>query len=564
VSHPHVLAIRDLVDSDGRLFLVMDYWPGGDLADRLARRGRLSTDELLLLCAQLCGALGAAHRAGVVHRDVKPSNVLCGAGPALDVRLCDFGLARASELSGLTTANAVLGTPEYMAPEVITDGHADPRSDVYSLGVVLYEALTAKLPFHGDSPYQLMRQHIDVEAPRVSALVPDAPAAIERAIARALAKDPLDRFATMEDFARALAGDAPPTALATARREPAGAGPARRVCQKCGGWLVEAAAACADCGDRILRLERQRGGVTVLVTGRAQLADKVDARTHVELYKLLDEVGGVAPAGRRRAPRFPFYVAHRLTLASAEALGRRLDALGLEGRIQPRPSWRADRMTTKIKQLTWRYLAGLGILSQSAAGFGHLLENARWLLLAVYGVFVTGAAATLAVTARKTTRPLLVDDGAGEAGDDSQRRLARALPSLESRQDRRLVARVLERLGQIAALGHAGAAADVGRHAADATGALAALEARRRESPLPAPDARGAVDELRREERAAVLLRAHLLRAASRLDDLALVATRANAAGAAADRAGIGAELAELSLAADAEDELRALLEGAR
>ena len=125
------------------------------------------------------------------------------------MRLCDFGLARTAEFSGLTTANAVLGTPEYMAPEVVTDGHADPRSDIYSLGVVLFEAATGRLPFYGDSPYQLMRQHVDVEAPRARTLAPELPPAIDDAIARALAKDPLDRFAIAEDLARACGGGAP-------------------------------------------------------------------------------------------------------------------------------------------------------------------------------------------------------------------------------------------------------------------------------------------------------------------------------------------------------------------
>ncbi len=209
IAEPHVLAIHEVVESDGQLFLVMDYHPGGDLADRLARKRALDADEVRELAAQLCGALAAAHRAGVVHRDVKPSNVLCGPDARLDVRLCDFGLARAADFSGLTTANAVLGTPEYMAPEVVTDGHADPRSDIYSLGVMLFEAATGRLPFYGDSPYQLMRQHVDIEAPRARGLAPDLPAAIDAAIARALAKDPLDRFATVEDLARALADDSP-------------------------------------------------------------------------------------------------------------------------------------------------------------------------------------------------------------------------------------------------------------------------------------------------------------------------------------------------------------------
>jgi tRNA A-37 threonylcarbamoyl transferase component Bud32 len=589
VAHPHVLAIHDIVESDGQLFLVMDYHPGGDLADRLARRGPLPPDELRVLASQLCGALGAAHRAGVVHRDVKPSNVLCGPGPTLegggaplDVRLCDFGLARASELSGLTTANAVLGTPEYMAPEVITDGHADPRSDIYSLGVVLYEAATGKLPFHGDSPYQLMRQHVDVEAPRVRALAPGTPMAVDAAIARALAKDPLDRFATVEDLERALAvgdGEAapslvprpdPPAAAALAPR--AGSGPplaaavgARRTCRRCGGWLVEAAAACADCGATTLRLDRERGGSTVLVTGPGNNGDKVDAWRHVALYKILEELpAGALPAarGRRGAPRVPFHVAKDLTAASADALVTRLAAAGFEARALRASVLPAPGMARKVWRLTWRYLAGGLFVLQTQGAWHDFLPRSWGVWRALMGVVALGATAvvTLASISVRATRPLLSGPIGGH-GDAARARLGHVLPTLESRQDRRLVARLLERLEQLEGLGHAEVAAPAARRATDAAEALGSLESRRRYDASVRADAAGALEELRREERLRVLLRAYLLRASSRLDDLTLVATRARADGSVDERARLAGQIRDLGFAIDAEEEVAAFLE---
>ena len=313
------------------------------------------------MATQLCGALAAAHRAGVVHRDIKPSNVLCGGGTELDVRLCDFGLARTVEGAGLTLANAVLGTPEYMAPEVVTEGLADPRSDIYSLGIVLFEAATGRLPFYGDSPYQLMRQHIDVEAPRARSFVPELRPALDATIARALAKDPLYRFATAEDLARALTEE--PRAVASSALLPAPT--RRRICPTCGGWLVAQAAICADCGAQALRLEWQPGGIDVLVEGPGKVADKIDAATNVSLYRILDELAEeAAPKGEgRKAPRVPFYVARGVSEQSAGALVERLRALGLQAGAAPPSVVAAKKMREKAGNVIMRYVLLCGGLT---------------------------------------------------------------------------------------------------------------------------------------------------------------------------------------------------------
>ncbi len=154
----------------------------------------------------------------------------------------------------------MLGTPEYMAPEVISDGYADPRSDIYSLGVVLFEAATGRLPFRGDSPYQLLRQHLDVEAPpRAAAVAPELPEAIDEAIARALGKEPLDRFASADGLARGDGADAPPPsrALRGRARRVRGGDRARRLppLRRRGGrsWPQT----CVDCGAAPAALEHR-------------------------------------------------------------------------------------------------------------------------------------------------------------------------------------------------------------------------------------------------------------------------------------------------------------------
>jgi hypothetical protein len=566
IAHPHVLAIHQVVDSDGQLFLVMDYHPGGDLADRLAVKRALDAGDVRDLAAQLCGALAAAHRAGVVHRDVKPSNVLCGAGPRLDVRLCDFGLARTAELSGLTTANAVLGTPEYMAPEVVIDGHADPRSDIYSLGVMLFEAATGRLPFYGDSPYQLMRQHVDVEAPRARGVAPDLPPAIDAAIARALAKDPLDRFATAEDLARALRDEAAVVSSAAVAPATVSAIPARRTCPKCGGWLVEAAAACADCGVALLRVEdRAVGGVSVMVTGPGQPGDKIDAHKHVALFKILDELPpGRVPVGRgrRRAPRVPFYVARGITRRSAGELVARLHAVGFDARVETRRALASREMRKKFSAMTARHSVSAGGLFYLGSQFGRVISH--WVghdlfLLLFPSAFLVWASA-FAATAFRYSRPL-VTAGRHDGPDASpSRRLAETLPRLRSRQDRRLVARILERSARTQGFARSDLGGALLARAASAGEALATLDMARDAGVAVSPDPDRALTTLRREEVTRVVLRTDLLRVASRFDDLCVVVARANAVGSSEETTRLEAEIQELALAVESEQEIAALL----
>jgi tRNA A-37 threonylcarbamoyl transferase component Bud32 len=554
IAHPNVLAIHDVVESDGRLFLVMDFHAGGDLADRLARRRRLHPGEVVHLAKQLCGALGAAHRAGVVHRDVKPSNMLCGGETQLDIRLCDFGLARTAEGAGLTVANAVLGTPEYMAPEVVTDGQADPRSDIYSLGIVLFEAATGRLPFYADSPYQLMRQHIDVEAPRARSVVTEIPPALDEAIARALAKDPLDRFATTDDLQRALTEE--PRALTPARETTAVRD--RRACPACGGWLVEQAAACADCGARSIRLTWQRGGVDVLVDGPGQVADRIDAWRYVALCKLAAEISPNRPLSKRQsagAPRVPFYAARGITKDSARALVGRLNEIGLDASEEQPSMLPAKKVRAKGGQLLVRYLAVAGGLQF----FVNLLPRfgARIFLSVVVGIVILGTRAAL-----RGGRPLFTKPR-GHASPNLGGDLGPLLPALAARQDRRLVARVLDRVNQLAAYNRRDVAEPLAQRAAMAARGLAALDERRSADPVFGQNTELALTELRREERTRVLLRSDLLRTVSHLDSAVLVVARASTA-TQDEVAGLEDQICAATSAVEIEEELQAVLRGRR
>jgi hypothetical protein len=559
IAHRHVLRIRDLLESDGHLCLVMDFHPGGDLADRLARRGWLKAAEVLALADQALGALGAAHRAGVVHRDVKPSNILVGAAEGeLDLRLCDFGLARTADFSGLTTKLAVLGTPEYMAPEVVAEGHADPRSDLYSLAVVLFEAATGRLPFYGDSPYQLMRQHLEADPPRARAVAPEVPEVLDQVIARGLAKDPLDRFASAEEMREALRAPGSGALVPVAAGGPAAA---RGRCRTCGGSVIEAAAVCADCGRATLRLETERGGVSVLVTG--PIAEKLDAQTHVRLFKLLEELSPEqAPPqapGTRRAPRFPFYVARDLTSEAGDTLVRRLREIGLAARVQTRGLLPPAEILRKVWKLTGRYAAALGCTAYI------VYAGARLIIFSGHAefsesVFQTGLLGILGfgvVSAVRATRPLL---GRGRQRDDNApvRRLVDAVARIRLRQDRRLLGRLLEQLEPLRSGGQAQVARPLVERAALVAEALVALEAA--EGLAGADQATRALGELRRQEQDRALLRADLLRIVSRLEHLVRKLARAQASGASDEVAALAGKIEALASDVEAEEELQRLL----
>jgi len=211
LSHPHLVPLIDSGDAGGLLYYVSAYLAGGSLRDRLQREGKLPLRDALRIAEEVSTALDYAHRAGFVHRDVKPENILFADGHAL---LADFGVARVCCGDGetpVTAAGLAVGTPEYMSPEQASgDRDVDARSDVYALACVVYEMLTGAPPFRSDSQRQVMVRHVTETPVRVRAVQPEVPAPVDDAIARALAKDPSTRFGSACDFVAAMQVEAAP------------------------------------------------------------------------------------------------------------------------------------------------------------------------------------------------------------------------------------------------------------------------------------------------------------------------------------------------------------------
>lgn len=188
LSHPHVVSVFDQGDDDGLLFLVMEYVAGHTLRAELRQRGRFAPRDALALMEPVLGALASAHRAGLVHRDVKPENVLLSDDGT--VKVADFGLSRAIDAATQhTTGAALIGTVSYLAPELVESGQADARVDVYAAGVLLYELLTGVKPHQGDSPIQVAWKHVHEDVPAPSTLVPGLPPYVDALVARATARD---------------------------------------------------------------------------------------------------------------------------------------------------------------------------------------------------------------------------------------------------------------------------------------------------------------------------------------------------------------------------------------
>jgi len=202
VTHPNVIRIHDLVEDGGLVLLSMELVEGMSLAAHLGRAGALRLDEARAILAQVCDAVAAAHAVGVVHRDLKPGNILLDKDRR--VKVIDFGLAKASFLAGMTATGLILGTPEYMAPEQVRGLPCDVRTDVYALGAVAYHLVTGRPPFSGETPIAIGFAHV-TEAPRApSALRPEIPTELEAAILRALEKDPAKRFPDAQALRAAL------------------------------------------------------------------------------------------------------------------------------------------------------------------------------------------------------------------------------------------------------------------------------------------------------------------------------------------------------------------------
>lgn len=211
LSHPSIVTIHDFGLDGGKLFLVMEYIDGADLKSILHHRGRLKVDEALPLLIQACAGLGYAHRVGLIHCDVKPHNMIVASDSQL--KITDFGIARAlTSLRSGSPSDVIWGSPQYFSPEQASGQVLTPATDVYSLGVVMYEMLTGRLPFEAPTASELSRLHRTAIPPSPRLLNPEIPPVIENILMKVLVKEPSARYRTADQFGRVLMSANRPTA----------------------------------------------------------------------------------------------------------------------------------------------------------------------------------------------------------------------------------------------------------------------------------------------------------------------------------------------------------------
>jgi serine/threonine protein kinase len=228
LQHPNIVTVIDRGEAEGRQYIVFEYIEGENLKELVVRKGRLDVREALEIALEVARGLAFAHQNGIIHRDVKPQNVLLnGDGKP---KVTDFGIARSLDVDGMTQTGTVLGTSNYIAPEQASGNRVDAHSDVYALGAVLYELLAGEVPFPGESFVAVAMKHVHEPPPNLLDVRKDVPLRVAAAVDRALEKDPEQRFPTMAEFAAELeaclaeleedeAGD-PTMVIPTRRRRP--------------------------------------------------------------------------------------------------------------------------------------------------------------------------------------------------------------------------------------------------------------------------------------------------------------------------------------------------------
>jgi hypothetical protein len=400
IDHRRIAKFHELIEDRGRLCLVLELLPGGDLKRHILERGALPVGEAVRFTIEALEGLEAAHAVGIVHCDIKPHNLLLDAEG--HVRITDFGLARTGARTNLAERSRA-GTPDYAAPELTTGGYFDARSDLYSLGITLYEMICGEPPFQANTVAGIIWKHAHAEVPALSSVRSDIPAELDAIVRTATAKDPGDRFQTAREFRSALVSMSLPTRSAPPTTHP---------CPVCRGEVLDAFPACPVCGTveaAVVRARPDEPKYRIVVTGPGKPGDRFDPQLRQAVLRFLRAARCLSPSMEKRFPRVPFILLKGLSRESADEARRSLEAIGLEvavGGAGERQENRTIRRLLNRKALALYpriLLIGAGSSGGLYSSIGRASPEA---MMAILAFVLIGAPALLRITqARPKAKP---------------------------------------------------------------------------------------------------------------------------------------------------------------
>lgn len=370
IHHENIVKVYGIDSIEGEMVMRMELVDGPDLAKLLAIEGPLAPEKLVRIALGVVGGLRAAHLAGLVHRDLKPQNILLTTDEV--PKIADFGMARAASFAGVDeTAFAVAGTPDYMSPECVDPLAVDIRSDLYSLGCILFELATGRPPYAAATSFAVLEAHRNAEIPTLGGEMPAALTALIRSL---LAKSPADRPQSAAAVERILKGvsEGSSTALAVVDSKTLAVS---GQCVSCGHSLLSAVSICFACGLATVTLEP--GKYSLLIVGPGEVGDKLDAKLREALLGWLKEspsLGLGTESLAKAVPRVPFVVVTKVSETSAQALAKAIEPLGLECAVQQGSAYRFPAIRKKGWLLSGRLLAiGAASCAGLYSSFGLLL-----------------------------------------------------------------------------------------------------------------------------------------------------------------------------------------------
>ena len=442
IDHPNLVRVIGLEEIDGREVLLMEYIEGPSLAAVIARESPIEEARIVAIATGLAAGLAAAHHAGLMHRDLKPANVLLtGAGSA---KIVDFGLARATSFEGVDPdAFAIVGTPDYMAPESVEPLSVDPRSDIYALGCILFEMATGRPPYGGATAFTIIEAHRQAPIPEVIPNRDLSPALVDL-IGWLLAKSPADRPQSATVVEREL-GE-----LAAARSAGSELVLRRDValfggeCAACGEPLIAGVGVCFGCGFEPPSL--MSGGYSVFVVGPGEVAAKIDTKLRQVLLDWLraNPSLGLDPTPlTTRVPRLPFALVTGVAEASATSLSRSLQSLGFICEIH-----RGGRFALRaVRKKAWK-LGGriTAIVAGSGAAFSGQV-GAPLLILPLVTVGLVGSlGAGWYMAGRRVVRQDHSHKLLPPVLAESVSRVAGVVPAIDQRRHRESLRAVVQRV----------------------------------------------------------------------------------------------------------------------